>query len=72
MEGGGGEVEIPQEPPELHRGRVVLGQAGEVVVGPGLELPQLVGDGDSQGGHWEYTAQLQAVSKNNIGGPAVD
>ena len=32
---------------------MALGQAGEVVVGAGQELPQLVGDGDGQGGHWK-------------------
>ena len=53
LEGGAGEVEIPQEPPELHVRRVSLGQAGEVVVGASQEFPQLVGDGDGQRGHWK-------------------
>ena len=61
--GGGGQVEVAQEPPELHGRGVALGQAGEVVVGAGQELPQLVGDGDCQGGHWKHgdiTCQLVA------------
>ena len=53
MEGGGGEVEVPQEPPELHGRRVSLSQTGEVVVGASQEFPQLVRDGDGQGGHWK-------------------
>ena len=40
--GGGGQVEVPQEPPELHGRGVVLGQTGEVVVRAGQEFPQLV------------------------------
>ena len=66
LEGGGGEVEIPQEPPELHGWRVVLGQAGEVVVGAGQELPQLVGDGDGQRRHWKYRAQLGCLSVRRL------
>ena len=53
LEGGGGEVEVPQEPPELHGRRVALGQAGEAVVGAGQEFPQLVRDCDGQRGHWK-------------------
>ena len=40
--GGGGQVEVPQEPPELHGRGVVLGQTGEVVVRASQEFPQLV------------------------------
>ena len=51
LEGGGGEVEVPEEPAELHGGGVALGQAGELVVLPGQQLPQLVGDGHREGSH---------------------
>ena len=58
LEGGGGQVDVPQEPPELHGWGVALGQAGEVVVGAGQELPQLVGDGDGERGHWKYESSV--------------
>ena len=51
LEGGGGEVEVPEEPAELHGGGVALGQAGELVVLTGQQLPQLVGDGHREGSH---------------------
>ena len=45
-------VILSSSSPELHRGGVALGQAGEVVVSPRQQLPHLVGDGHGQRGHW--------------------